>query len=496
MLIDRLAQDFKNFDAIQQQNLKEIIMDNKNTSIGKRYQFSRISNIYPYQKAVPLSTYEDYSLGNQSNYPAVATLVTSGSTGQRKALWITEKALKQYSSYIYEMTMHLLKSNKGLSLHTHVFYQENPTVLSSLYYHYLWKQKVLDPKRFVEGEKFLFSNKSFCVPYVKLRLALLEENITSIQSIYLYEILIMLDYLAKNWQMILRDIENDCFSIELPSSLQKELLVRKYSLKRIYQVKQVLIKYEGKPPLKELWSRLSYISGIGQENAYDVERLKAYVKDVPIYYFAYASTECMAGIATSLNEAVYTLLPRSGFYEFLDENDSICLANQLQKHKTYELIVTTYTGLYRYRTFDQLKFMGYEGQSPRFKIVGRTNRLLNIVGEKVDEWSVQEAFHQVLEKLKIHPCHFYIGIDRGVLPARYIIFVCCSNVDLSEMTVLFDQALMNLNTNYSKLRALQHIDIPYFQQLTKTPSFIKENQKPRYIITEKEVEQLYEEASL
>lgn len=496
MTIDRLIQDFNEFDAIQHQNLKEIIMENKDTPIGQRYQFSKISTIHQYQEIVPLSTYEDYRLGNQSNYPVVATLVTSGSTGQKKTLWMTEKTLNQYSSYIYEMPMHLVKSKKGLALHTSVFHQENPTVLSSIYYQYLWKQKTLDPKYFVEGEKLLFSNESFCVPYVKLRVALLEENITSIQSIYLYEILLLLDYLAKNWQMILNDIEKNCFSIKLPRSIQKELLVKKYSLKRMNQVKQVLIKYEGKPPLKALWNNLSFISGIGQEHAYDVERLKAYLKDVPIYYFAYASTECMAGIATAMNEAVYTLLPRSGFYEFLDEANSICLTNELKKNKTYELIVTTYTGLYRYRTFDQLKFMGFEGQSPRFKILGRINRLLNIAGEKVDEWSVQEAFHQVLEKLRIKPCHFLIGIDRRCLPARYVIFICCSHKLVAEMAVLFDQTLRDFNPNYDKLRALQHIDIPYFQELKRTPSFIKENQKPRCILTEEEVEQIDEETSL
>ncbi len=496
MIIDRLVQDFNDFDAIQNQNLKEIILDNEDTYIGQRYQFSKVSNIHQYQKSIPLSTYEDYRLGNHSNYPVVATLVTSGSTGQKKSLFITDKALKQYSNYIYEMPMHLMENKQGLSLHTSVFHLENPTVLSAMYYHYLWEQGALDPKHFVEGEKLLFSNEDFDIYYVKLRLALLEENITSIQSIYLYEILLMLDYLAKNWQMILNDIEKNCFSIELPSSIQKELLVKKYSLKRFKQAKQVLIKYAGKPPLKELWSKLSYISGISQENTYVVERLKVYLKNVPIYYFAYASTECIAGIATSMNEDIYTLLPRSGFYEFLAENDSICLANELKKSQTYELIVTTYSGLYRYRTFDRLKFIGYEGKSPQFKILGRINRLLNIAGEKVDEWTVQEAFHQVLEKLQIQPCHCYIGIDKRVLPARYVIFIPCSNLLLDKMGVLFDQALMDFNPIYCKLRGLHRIDLPHFQELKRIPSFIKEKQKPRCILTEEEVKQIREETIL
>lgn len=495
MSVNQLVQDFNDFNCIQDKALKEILLDNEDTRIGKNYQFSQISNIYQYQEAVPLSTYEDYRLGNHSSYPAVATLVTSGSTGHKKSLLITEKALKQYSSYIYEMPIHLVGGKKGLSLHTSVFHQEDPTILSSAYYHYLWKQGALDPKHFVEGEKLLFSNESFCVYYVKLRLALLEENLTSIQSIYLYEILLMLDYLAKNWQMILRDIESQSFSIELPNTIQKELLAKKYSPKRLSQVKQVLIKYAGKPPLKVLWSKLAYISGIGQQNAYDVERLKAYLKDIPIYYFAYASTECMAGIATTFNEASYTLLPHSAFYEFLDENNAICLAKQLKKNQTYELIVTTYSGLYRYRTFDRLKFMGYEGQSPRFKILGRTNRLLNIAGEKVDEWSVQEAFHQVLRRLNMQSCPFYIGIDQRVLPARYVVFVVCLH-PLEEMNPIFDQALMKLNPNYKKLRALNRIDLPYFKHLKGTPSFIKENQKPRRILKEEEVEQIDEETTL
>ena len=283
--------DLHNLNDINTNNLMKIIKDNKDTTYGKRYCFEDISSVPEYQKKVPISSYADYKNGNESVYPLRTVLHTTGTTGTPKMINLTEEALERYQSYIYELPKERLSIEEFISLHTSVFDTiEQPTILSATYYDYLRQSGVLDTDNYVEKENFLFSNESFPVPYVKLRLALMETNLAMIESIYLYEIDILFEYLYKNWRLLLSDIKEKKCSITLSNTIKEKLNLISCDQERMLYLEDIFKRYNGKPPLNLIWPKMRYLSGIGQKNAYYVQRIKKFALYIPIYYFAYESS--------------------------------------------------------------------------------------------------------------------------------------------------------------------------------------------------------------
>ncbi|KAI3926830.1 hypothetical protein MKW92_012915 [Papaver armeniacum] len=66
----------------------------------------------------------------------------------------------------------------------------------------------------------------------------------------------------------------------------------------------------------------------------------------------------------------------------------------------YELVVTTYTGLYRYRVGDVLRVAGFKNNAPQFNFMRRNNTLLSIDTEKTDEVELQNAVNSAACHLK------------------------------------------------------------------------------------------------
>ncbi|CBI22502.3 unnamed protein product, partial [Vitis vinifera] len=68
--------------------------------------------------------------------------------------------------------------------------------------------------------------------------------------------------------------------------------------------------------------------------------------------------------------------------------------------KEYELVITTYAGLYRYRVGDILRVTGFHNSAPQFHFVRRKNVLLSIDSDKTDEAELQKAVDNASKLLR------------------------------------------------------------------------------------------------
>lgn len=57
----------------------------------------------------------------------------------------------------------------------------------------------------------------------------------------------------------------------------------------------------------------------------------------------------------------------------------------------YEPVLTTFSGLYRYRTGDVVRVTGFLGESPIVEFVLRRNLFLNVAGEKMSVFQAERA---------------------------------------------------------------------------------------------------------
>ena len=128
-------------------------------------------------------------------------------------------------------------------------------------------------------------------------------------------------------------------------------------------------------------------------------------------------------------------MPNMAYFEFLPWEQSnvssrdpppklVDLAG-VEVGKEYELVVTTYAGLYRYRVGDILRVTGFHNAAPQFHFVRRKNVLLSIESDKTDEAELQKAVENAAQLLKPYggtvveyTSHAYTK----AIPGHYVIY--------------------------------------------------------------------------
>ena len=124
----------------------------------------------------------------------------------------------------------------------------------------------------------------------------------------------------------------------------------------------------------------------------------------------------------------------STFLEFLPVEDGSKECQTISEIRTegcYEVVITTWGGLYRYRTGDIIRVLSRHEQLPRFQFVGRTNRVVDLVGEKVTIESLHDTFEQSLPSLG-YPVNYWLLCPITQLPAEYH-FVVETKANLTDL---------------------------------------------------------------
>ena len=127
------------------------------------------------------------------------------------------------------------------------------------------------------------------------------------------------------------------------------------------------------------------------------------------------------------------MIPESGYYEFIPENEMGLPEEELVERtlsiadlvpgKNYELVVTNLSGFYRYRIGDVVTVTGFQGESPVISFAYRRNQMLNVAGEKTNEQHVQQAVDRLTEETGINVVEWTVHADYDVTPPRYTVFI-------------------------------------------------------------------------
>jgi hypothetical protein len=81
----------------------------------------------------------------------------------------------------------------------------------------------------------------------------------------------------------------------------------------------------------------------------------------------------------------YPLAVNSHYFEFLTESGDVRAAHELQRGKTYEVVVTNGGGLWRYRLGDLVECDGFCAATPTLRFLGRAGNVSDLCGEKLTE---------------------------------------------------------------------------------------------------------------
>lgn len=482
--VERLYQEFKEADSINEKNLLTILSDNKDTPFGLEYGFKDIKSIEDYRKVVPLTDYAYYENGNKYVYEVGYHLATSGTLGKQKKFTVSTEAMNRYGGYYFKLPFYLLNMKPEKGINISVFRDvKKETLLSCALYDNLFKNHAFELDDYYDKD-FLFSDTYKNIPYIKMYIALAHPDVRYFNAIFIYDLLLVFRYLEDNWKMILNDIKNKTFSVDLSDEEKALLLKTEFSEERIKEIENIFNEGFETPIIPRLFKDIKYVCGVGggKYAVYD-SGLKRYTGDTPIHYFIFAQTECTMAVPLEMNKAEFAMMPRCGFFEYRDlKTNNVLLAKELKIGESYEPIVTTFSGLYRYHTGDSVTLVNYKDQTPVFTIGGRINSIINIAGEKVDDKDIALALNELKAKYEFN--QFAIGIDPRVIPNRYVLFLETEKLEETFINE-FDDALRKISFDYDDLRKLEAISAPIVvKQTEENFKKIQKGQiKPKVILT-------------
>ena len=311
-----------------------------------------------------------------------------------------------------------------------------------------------------------------------MRFALVNKNVTFLGSMVITMLSNAFEYLEQNWEMICDDIEKGTIdpSVKCPDSLRQKYGHMKPDPKRAAELRAIFSQGFDEPVAQKIWPKLCWGYGmISSTLSVYMDTLRRYIGDLPMHNMGYAASEGYMAMPVELNASDYVLLPRSLFYEFIPVDDEEeqkdvkpVTLDKLEVGKKYEIIVTNFSGLYRYRILDIVKCTGTYNQSKKIEFLYRSNMGLNIANEKTTTDMLDYVVEKVQEQcgVKFDDFSYYPQTEGD--PKKYMLFVECRGQDLTprkaEFAEAIDQAFREANEKYDKYRHWGMIGMPELVQ--------------------------------
>ncbi|KAH6778444.1 Auxin-responsive GH3 family protein [Perilla frutescens var. hirtella] len=483
----------KNADEIQKRVLAEILRRNADVEYLKRHGLNGVTDREAFKKIMPVVTYEDIlpdinRIADGDNSPILCSdpisefLTSSGTSGgERKVMPTIEEEVERrcmlYSLLMPVMSQFVGRLDQGKGMYFLFIKCESKTpgglparpVLTSYYKSSHFKERPFDPyTNYTSPNETILCLDSYQSMYSQILCGLCQNTqVLRVGAVFASGFIRAIRFLEKHWPLLCRDIRAGALDplITDPSVREAVMRILRPDPELADFVESECGKSHWQGIITRLWPNTKYVDVIvtGTMSQY-IPTLDYYSGGLPLVCTMYASSECYFGV--NLNplckpsEVSYTLIPTMCYYEFLpvhrnsgggfitkslndkEQQQLVDLVDVKLGHE-YELVVTTYAGLYRYRVGDVLRVAGFKNKAPQFNFVCRKNVVLSIDTDKTDEVELQNAVRNAVTS---HLTAFDAGVtdytsyaDTATIPGHYVLYW--------ELTNNVKVNIMNDNSN-------------------------------------------------
>ena len=269
------------------------------------------------------------------------------------------------------------------------------------------------------------------------------------------------------------DIEHGTVSqkFDIPGNIRDAMIAyTKPNPERAAELRKLKARYGTVLP-KHYWPNMQVVNTwfCGNTRVYFEKIRDSFPPDCVFHEFSYVSTECKAGLVLKSNTEDTVVFGHKMYFEFIHEKDlenpapKIHQAYELTEGQRYCMLVTHYSGLYRYNMNDLVEVTGYYNEFPIIKYIQKVNGTINLTGEKLHERQFIEAVHETEKKTgKIAP--FFVGFA-DPQKSSYKFYYEFANQDISiteaeEFTAYLDNCLQEYNPEYREKRASNRLKMP------------------------------------
>lgn len=473
---------------VNKDTLFKILKANCKSEVGIKYNFAAIKSIEQFKKQVPLEEYGDYEAYIMRMADGEKNILTSdnvqyfghtsGTTGKQKLIPCTKKSRRIASKYMALLTNKFYYDNfkenwnygKGLMIADIVMttYTKGGVPICSATSGGMNFIKYILPYLYTSPIEVMKIKDKETALYLHLLFGLKETHLLYIGGVFISSVLDLFRVLEREHEALAKDIRLGCINskLNIDENIRKKLnKLLTPDVKRASELEREF-KKGFKGIAGRIWRDLAYIATVTGANfsIYD-DKVNYYTNSLPIYSPGYACTEAMIGVNPYAKKIRYVIIPDTVFYEFIpveEERKRTLLLNELKMGGRYEIVVTNYAGLYRYRVGDVVKVVGFYNNCPEIEFLYRKNQVLNMVAEKTNEEQLTSAIKSTMKKLKLNLVDYTVAPDNSVTPGRYMFYFEFRNsmssyeVQLLERTL--DIELRKSNLAYNRARNNRRLD--------------------------------------
>ena len=222
---------------------------------------------------------------------------------------------------------------------------------------------------------------------------------------------------------------------------------------------QQVIDKTGKDNILEIWqdAEVYFHGGVSFEPYRNLYNKLFPSKDFKYFEIFNASEGFFAIQDQNSSTELLLMLDYGIFYEFIPVNGSeseiVSLAD-VKLNTNYEMVITTNSGLWRYKIGDTIKFTCLNPF--RVKVTGRTKHFINVFGEELVVENAEMALSKTTELTKSEISNYTVGpifmSDKTKGSHEWIIEFSKEPDDMNKFTEILDLSLQSLNSDYEAKR--------------------------------------------
>ena len=448
----RLIRNTRSVKSTQENFLKTLINHHKNTCIGADFKLSQIRNIEQFRQNVPIYPYEFYEpytdriVNGETKVLTPDKIdyinLTSGSTGRKKQVPVTARfqaSLRRADLASLGFALDALRDRKssfGRSIITNSAQIQGitpgGTEFGPVSVGSLRKGQFLFEQGFSLPYAALNVSDTAARHYVCLLFALSDADMRGFITNFPMLVLRTCQYLEDFAESLIQDLAQGTIAPDLPIEppLRRQLEGLRRPQPQRADFLRAALDRDGRLTPKAAWPKLSYVfTARGGTSDFYFDRFPAYFGDTPIFGGIYGTAEGTFSVIPDFNVDGGILAIESGFFEFIaeehwnEDQPPTLLPHEVQVGHRYRILVTSYSGFYRYDIGDVIEVTGFYNDVPRIVFRHRQGGLLSSTTEKTTEFHAIETLRTLQEEFQLKLEDFCITLADDAILGGYVVHI-------------------------------------------------------------------------
>ena len=425
---------FKDYPIeVQQEVLRKMIVYSIDTEIGKKYDFKTIRHYNDFKERIPTVTYEEIYKDIERNRK-----------GEQNIFWRTPiKWFAKSSGTTNAKSKFIPISYESLE---DCHYKAGKDMLSLYFNNNIDSQLLVGKCLRLGGSREIYENND---SYYGDLSAIMIDNLPFWAE--LSSTPSSKTSLIPEWEDKVKAIIKESMNQKVTSFAG----VPSWMLSLLQQV----IEKTGKDNILEIWqdAEVYFHGGVSFEPYRNLYNKLFPSKDFKYFEIFNASEGFFAIQDQNSSTELLLMLDYGIFYEFIPVNGSeseiVSLAD-VKLNTNYEMVITTNSGLWRYKIGDTIKFTCLNPY--RVKVTGRTKHFINVFGEELVVENAEMALSKTTELTKSEISNYTVGpifmSDKTKGSHEWIIEFSKEPDDMNKFTEILDLSLQSLNSDYEAKR--------------------------------------------